>query len=117
MWMDKFKNASSEEALTMGMPQYVPNPDLYNLAFNSLYEIPKLQKGGYDAILDAEIKRQLNLNDDSNSSTSVESNDATFNTPDYNTFTQNNLVDKLSGHRSNSNYEDKDGNGPVKDFE
>jgi hypothetical protein len=36
MWMDKFKNASSEEALTMGMPQYVPNPDLYNLAFNSL---------------------------------------------------------------------------------
>jgi hypothetical protein len=52
------------------------------------YEIPKLQKGGYDAILDAEIKRQLNLNDDSNSSTSVESNDATFNTPDYNTFTQ-----------------------------
>ena len=36
MWMDKFKNASAEEALTMGMPQYVPNPDLYNTAFNSL---------------------------------------------------------------------------------
>ena len=30
-----------------------------------------------------------------------------------NTFTQNNLVDKLSGHRSNSNYEDKDGNGEA----
>ena len=28
-----------------------------------------------------------------------------------NTFTQNNLVDKLSGHRSISNYEDKDQNG------
>ena len=38
MWMDKFKNASSEEALSMGMPQYVPNPDLYNTAFNSLKE-------------------------------------------------------------------------------
>ena len=28
-----------------------------------------------------------------------------------NTYTLNNLVDKLSGHRSNSNYEDRDGNG------
>jgi len=36
MWMDKFKNASAEKALSMGMPQYVPNPDLYNTAFNSL---------------------------------------------------------------------------------
>ena len=32
-----------------------------------------------------------------------------------NTFTLNNLVDKLSGHRSNSNYEDRDGNG-VADY-
>jgi hypothetical protein len=36
MWMDKYKNATAEEALTMGMPQYVPNPDLYNKAFESL---------------------------------------------------------------------------------
>ena len=32
-----------------------------------------------------------------------------------NTNTLNNLVDKLSGHRSNSNYEDRDGNG-VADY-
>ena len=36
MWMDKYKKATAEEALTMGMPQYVPNPDLYNKAFESL---------------------------------------------------------------------------------
>ena len=36
MWMDKYKNATAEEALTMGMPQYVPAPDLYNKAFESL---------------------------------------------------------------------------------
>ena len=36
MWMDKYKNATAEEALAMGMPQYVPNPDLYNKAFESL---------------------------------------------------------------------------------
>lgn len=28
------------------------------------YEIPKLQKGGYDAMLDAQVKNQLNISDD-----------------------------------------------------
>ena len=36
MWMDNYKKASPEKAMTMSMPNYVENPNLYDKAFETL---------------------------------------------------------------------------------
>ena len=36
MQMEKFRDASAEEAQTMGLPQYISNPNLYEKSFEAL---------------------------------------------------------------------------------